>query len=482
VAGGSQLGGVKTEPIVPARVHFSSEGAPAASEFSDVYHPREGAAQQARDIFLAGNGLPERWRGRARFTILETGFGLGTNFLAAWAAWRDDPQRCERLHFVSLEKHPLVRDDLAHALAASPWPALARLLLEAWPPLTPGLHQLAFESGRVQLLLGLGDATVLARALVARVDAFFLDGFAPARNPAMWSDDLFKALARQAAPDATAATWSAARVVRDGLARAGFEVQAAAGPGRKRDITLARFAPRFIPPRPAGRAMPARAPSHALVIGAGLAGAATARALAQQGVPCTVLDGAAEPAAGASGNPAGLFHGTVGGDDTRYTRWHRAASFSAARWWREAGTPGAADGLLRLSERQDLDAMRALVTALRLSGCGCRASTCRRCRHVRRARVPVSTRSRSRPGASRKAAGPIQRRWCGPRCRRHRAPSRGAARPTCDRSSATPTSGACSMAKAACSPKRHWSCWPMPTRRCAWPACLRRGSRARAAN
>jgi tRNA 5-methylaminomethyl-2-thiouridine biosynthesis bifunctional protein len=102
------------------------------------------------------------------------------------------------------------------------------------------------------------------------------------------------------------------------------------------------------------------------VIGAGLAGAATARALAAQGVTCTVLDRAAEPAAGASGNPAGLFHGTVGGDDTRYTRWHRAASFSAARWWREAGTPGAADGLLRSSERLDLDAMRALIDAQRL--------------------------------------------------------------------------------------------------------------------
>jgi tRNA 5-methylaminomethyl-2-thiouridine biosynthesis bifunctional protein len=182
----------------------------------------------------------------------------------------------------------------------------------------------------------------------------------------MWSADLFMALARQAAPGATAATWSAARVVRDGLASAGFEVQAAPGPGRKRDITLARWAPRFVPPRPPGRAMPDAAPHHALVVGAGLAGAATARALVRQGVPCSVLDRAAGPAAGASGNPAGLFHGTVGADDTRYTRWHRAASFSAVRWWREAGTPGAADGLLRLAERQDPDAMRALIDAQRL--------------------------------------------------------------------------------------------------------------------
>jgi tRNA 5-methylaminomethyl-2-thiouridine biosynthesis bifunctional protein len=275
---------VKTAPIVAARIEFAAAQAPRAPDFGDVYHPREGAPAQAREVFLAGNGLPARWQGRARFTILETGFGLGGNFLAAWAAWRDDPRRCERLHFVSFEKHPPTRADLARALATSPWPELARELLAAWPPLVPNLHALRFDAGRVQLLLGLGDATVLARALVARVDAFFLDGFAPARNAAMWSADLFRALARSAAPGATAATWSAARIVRDGLAAAGFAVQTAAGPVRKRDITLARYAPRFVPPRPPGRVLPETAPSHALVIGAGLAGAAVARALALHGV------------------------------------------------------------------------------------------------------------------------------------------------------------------------------------------------------
>jgi tRNA 5-methylaminomethyl-2-thiouridine biosynthesis bifunctional protein len=356
---------VKTEPIVAARIDFAHD-APRAPDFDDVYHPREGALEQARAVFLGGNGLPERWRGRARFTILETGFGLGHNFLATWAAWRDDPQHCERLHFVSLEKHPPTRDDLAHSLAHSPFAGLAQQLVAAWPALVPNLHQLSFDNGRVQLLLGLGDARALARVLVARVDAFVLDGFAPARNAAMWSAPLLQALTRLAAPGATAATWSAARSVRDALAAAGFEVQAARGPGAKRDITLARHAPRFTPPRPPGRALPDAAPSHALVVGAGLAGAAVARALAAQGVPCTVLDRGATPAAGASGNPAGLFHGTVGAADTTYTRWHRAASFSAVRWWRSMGSAGAADGLLRPSERLDLEAMHALLRAQRL--------------------------------------------------------------------------------------------------------------------
>jgi tRNA 5-methylaminomethyl-2-thiouridine biosynthesis bifunctional protein len=356
---------VKTEPIVPAVIDFA-RGTPRAPQYDDVYHPRslgdahpcEGALEQARAVFLAGNGLPERWRGRARFTILETGFGLGNNFLATWAAWRDDAQRCERLHVVSLEKHPPTRDDLARALAGSPLPSLAHELLAAWPALTPNIHSLTFESGRVQLLLCLGDAEHLARELVACVDAFYLDGFAPARNAAMWSPQLFKSLAKLAAPNATAATWSAARAVREGLAAVGFEVRAAPGPGAKREMTLARYAPRFSAVAPPGRVLNAQAPSHAIVIGAGIAGAATARALALQGVACTVLDAQAQ----VSGHPAGLFHGTVGAEDTLHTRWHRAASFSAARWVRASGQ-GRTDGLLRLNATHDLAAMQALLAA-----------------------------------------------------------------------------------------------------------------------
>ena len=81
---------MKTEPIVPARIDWSDAAAPFAPDFDDVYHPRDGALAQARHVFLGGNGLPQRWRGRERFVVLETGFGLGNNFLATWAAWRDD--------------------------------------------------------------------------------------------------------------------------------------------------------------------------------------------------------------------------------------------------------------------------------------------------------------------------------------------------------------------------------------------------------
>ncbi|MDP1791822.1 MAG: tRNA (5-methylaminomethyl-2-thiouridine)(34)-methyltransferase MnmD, partial [Methylibium sp.] len=307
---------MKTAPITPGRLAFSPEGVPLAPEFGDVYHPAAGALQQAHHVFLGGNRLPSRWGGRKCFVILETGFGLGNNFLATWDAWRRDPQRCERLVFVSIEKHPLTRVDLDRAHAASPLPELARALVSAWPLPTPNLHPITFDDGRVQLLLGFGDVALLLPRLVASVDAFFLDGFAPARNPEMWEPRRLQRLGRLAAPGATAATWSAARVVRDALSAAGFTVETTAGTGGKRDITVARFAPRHIAASPPGGWQAHDAASReALVIGAGLAGCAAAWALSQQGWRCQVLDRALEPADVTSGNPAGLFHGSFHRDD-----------------------------------------------------------------------------------------------------------------------------------------------------------------------
>ena len=355
---------MKTTPIVAAEVDFSDPAAARSPAYDDIYHPRHGAFAQARRVFLAGNGLPRRWQGRARFSVLETGFGLGNNFLATWAAWRDDPQRCQRLYVVSIEKHPLRPADLARAHAASPAPELARQLVDAWPPATCNLHRCEFDGGRVQLLLAFGDIAAWAREIVASIDAFYLDGFAPARNPAMWDRGVFAMLARLAAPGATAATWSAASSVRDGLRGAGFVVESAPGDGAKRDITLARFAPRFVAPPPPGRVLPGAAPAQAIVVGAGLAGALTARALAREGIACTLIDRHAEPAAEASGNPAGLFHGAVMGHDGPHARWLRASALAAEPLLREAlagGCAGRIDGLLRLESKLPWAAMRALV-------------------------------------------------------------------------------------------------------------------------
>jgi len=371
---------VKTRPIEPAQIDWSGP-VPRAPGFDDVYHPAIGASAQAEHVFLRGNGLPERWRGRDRFTILETGFGLGHNFVATWRAWRGDAARCRRLHFVSIEKHPPRRDDLARAHAGD---ALAAALLDAWPPLTHDLHLLDFEGGALRLLLAFGDAADWLPALRCRVDAFFLDGFAPARNPQLWQRPLLAALGRRAGDGATAATWSVAREVRDGLAEAGFEVQRAAGVGGKREISVARFvrrAGRRVLPDPAldidgahgaydgdgadgaHGASGGRAALQAVVVGAGLAGAAVAGALVAAGVDTRVFERREGAALESSGNPAALVHGVLGADDGPHARLLRAAALHAARCYdlHQVLHQGLNKGLLWLDRRADLGAMQQLI-------------------------------------------------------------------------------------------------------------------------
>ncbi|MFP5404256.1 MAG: bifunctional tRNA (5-methylaminomethyl-2-thiouridine)(34)-methyltransferase MnmD/FAD-dependent 5-carboxymethylaminomethyl-2-thiouridine(34) oxidoreductase MnmC [Gammaproteobacteria bacterium] len=331
------------QPLVPARLEFR-DGVPYSAAYGDVYHSADGGAGQARHVFLGGCGLPGAWEGRETFVVLETGFGTGLNFLATWAAWRADPARSARLHFISAEKHPFPADDLArlHAL----WPEFAPLAAElqtAWPMLTPGFHRLALDGGRVQLTLLLGDAAATVPQLDARVDAFYLDGFAPDRNPDLWQLDLIAALGRLAAPGARAATYTVAAPVRDALAQAGFDCEKRPGYGRKRHCLAARFV---------GAGLPASStPRHVAVVGAGAAGAAVAHALASRGVAVTLLERAAAPAQAASGNPLGVFRPLIARDDSYATRLTRAAFLHNLRAWAALdGVAWARCGVLHLAK------------------------------------------------------------------------------------------------------------------------------------
>jgi tRNA 5-methylaminomethyl-2-thiouridine biosynthesis bifunctional protein len=360
---------MNTQPIVAATLAHTVDGVPYSAHYQDVYHPRAGAFVQARHVFLGGNQLPARWQGRQRFVVLETGFGLGNNFLATWQAWREDAARCERLVFISVEQHPFTADDLRHALAESPVPALARALVNAWPAHTHNLHTLDFEGGGVRLLLALGDVRRWLPELVADVDAFYLDGFAPARNPQMWEPHIFKAVARLAMPGATLATWTSATAVRAGLRAAGFEVEEARGTGGKRDITLARYNPHFVPRRAPSRTTRPATPRHALIVGAGLAGSATALALATEGWSSTVYDRGDTPASETSGNPAGLFHGIVNAQDGVHARFNRAAALltrrAITRALEDPTVVGAVSGLLRLDDA-DADTLHEVIAQLGL--------------------------------------------------------------------------------------------------------------------
>jgi tRNA 5-methylaminomethyl-2-thiouridine biosynthesis bifunctional protein len=269
--------------VAPARLE-SANGTPFSREFHDVYHASHGGLAQARHVFLAGNRLPEAWAGRDAFTVLETGFGLGLNFLATWDAWRDDPARPARLHFVSVEHAPLRREDLAASLAPfTGIDALSRALHAVYPPPLAGFHRMHFDGGRVILTLLVGEARAMLPQLVAHVDAFFLDGFSPAKNPQIWSPEVVRELARLARPGATLATWTVSGGVRTALADAGFLVEKRAGLPPKREMLTGRFGATRLQ-------APVAPPREAIVVGAGLAGTLTAERMAARGWKVDLVD------------------------------------------------------------------------------------------------------------------------------------------------------------------------------------------------
>ncbi len=335
------------EFLEPARLVRDATGVPASEIYGDVYHSRAGALEQAWHVFIGGNELPERWAGRDTFTVCETGFGLGNNFLALWSAWRKSPSRPARLHVLSFEAHPFSREDLADALAWHTAQAreLADELLRAWPPLLPGLHRLEFEGGSLTLTLAFGKVEYLARQVEARVDAFFLDGFSPQGNPAMWSRELFGQLVRIANEGATAATWCSAGQVRRDLSAAGFLVKRAPGFGGKRHISRAVLRPGL------GKPLPSIRSEQVLVVGGGLAGAAVAHSLALRGHCVTVLDPAFAQGPGGSheGHRCAAMTPALSRDDNAMSRLSRAGILLAGMRWRDL--PGVSEpcgSLLRI--------------------------------------------------------------------------------------------------------------------------------------
>ena len=329
-----------TPSVEPARLHFK-EGTPYSEAFGDVYHSEAGGPAQARFVFLQGNEVQKRWAGRERFVILETGFGLGLNFLATWQAWRGQPGK---LHYVAVEKHPFSLQDLRTLHARYPeFEKEAAELHSIWPMLVPGGHR-AELSGNVVLTLFFADIKIV-RDLRLAADAFYLDGFSPAKNPDMWAPAIMRSLSRLAAPGATAATWSVAAPVRHALEVAGFEVEKRKGFGEKKEMLVARSLRR--------NEEPVRPQRKATVVGAGLAGAAVCERLCARGWEVTLHEKHAEPAAEASGNHAGAFHPVATPDDSVFARLTRAGFlYSLKNWSSLEGVRWDACGALQLAREE----------------------------------------------------------------------------------------------------------------------------------
>ena len=313
-------------PTQQAHLEWDEQGQPLSSHFADVYFSNENALAETRYVFLANNQLPERFAALTtdqQLVIGETGFGTGLNFLCAWQLFEQQAVTGARLHFISVEKYPLNKADLQRALAL--WPELApyaEQLLAQYVALHPGFQRLVFADGRIILTLLIGDALELLGQLDARVDAWFLDGFAPAKNPDMWTPELFAELARRSHPSTTLGTFTSTGYVRRRLNEAGFKMKRVPGLGKKWEVLKGAFIGSAAAPEKPWFARPAQPKGErsALVIGAGLAGCATAASLAQRGWQVTLLERHPAIAQEASGNPQGVLYLKLSAHHTTLSR------------------------------------------------------------------------------------------------------------------------------------------------------------------
>jgi tRNA 5-methylaminomethyl-2-thiouridine biosynthesis bifunctional protein len=276
---------------------WSDDGQPRSRLYGDLYFSAQDGLAESRAVFLEGCGLPDAWAGRRRFVVGELGFGTGLNILALLDLWRHARPPQGQLHIFSVEAHPITAQDAARALAH--WPELSQVaepLLARWPGQALGLHRVDLPEFSAILDVAVTEAEPALDGWSGRADAWFLDGFAPALNPAMWRDEVMALVARRSAAGARAATFTVAGQVRRALTAAGFAVEKRPGFGRKRERLEARLP---------GATTDAQAPRRVAIVGAGIAGAAAARAVRALGGEVVVVEAEA-PGAGGSGNPAAL--------------------------------------------------------------------------------------------------------------------------------------------------------------------------------
>lgn len=233
--------------MVKHPVKWSEDAVPFSEQFSDHFYNETDGLAETEYVFLRGNGLPERWRTETMFTVGELGFGTGLNFLATWNHWLQTREKDGCLTFTSFEGYPLSAEDVR--LAISKWPELAPLcqvLLGRWGELIPGKNDWQLDP-QTRLVLFHADVSEGLSSWEEQANAWYLDGFAPARNPDMWSADLMRAVCEHTSPGGTFASYTSAGWVRRNLQQAGFEVRRCKGFGRKRHM-IAGCKPAPAPP------------------------------------------------------------------------------------------------------------------------------------------------------------------------------------------------------------------------------------------
>jgi tRNA 5-methylaminomethyl-2-thiouridine biosynthesis bifunctional protein len=317
-----------------ARVKFEAPGAPRDLRTGDIYFQPGHGPEESRAHYLEACGFPERWANGGDWVIGELGFGAGLNFLTTWQAWQGRSAPFGHLTYIGVEAFPLCPDDLVicHESLGT-LEVLAARLRTVWPPAVKGMHRLSLGDD-VTLLLWLMPVEEALGAMTRRADAWYLDGFAPAANPAMWTPQVLAHIGRLSAPSAIASSFTVAGSVRRGLAEAGFVVEKREGFGRKRQRLEARFAAGL------STVSPSPKPRTLAIVGGGIAGACLAIAARRAGLEVTLIhsedqhDGDALPAA--SFNPAALVMPRLDKEDTPLARFHRIAFVFAEAFYRSS--------------------------------------------------------------------------------------------------------------------------------------------------
>ena len=355
----SDLSGVKTATIE------WRDNAPFCTEFDDVYYRSKQpfskhGLKETDYLFIQQNNLPSRWQNldslsseNKTFSIGETGFGTGLNFLTACDLWLKTAPSDWRLKFISTEIRPISADDIQAIHASwSVFSELSKELLEKYPILTPGVHLIELAQGRIQLILMLGEANQMLSSIAQSpdadlamyqktpIDAWFLDGFTPAKNPELWSDEIFNSIASLSAENTTFATFTCASAVRKGLNNVGFNSEKVSGFGDKRESLRGQFEGRELSkPHSVTHWFLDQQPKQserktAIVLGAGIAGCTAASALAKRGYKVTVIDRHQTVANEGSGNLQAVVYPKLSKQNDALPRINLTAMTMASRFYK----------------------------------------------------------------------------------------------------------------------------------------------------
>ena len=321
--------------IQHAKIHFNQENTPVSDKFDDVYFSNQDGLAETHYVFLEGNQLWERWVNyqEAHFVIAETGFGTGLNFFAVTTLFREFRQKhpdspLKRLYFTSFEKYPLPLDALQQAHLAYPqFSHLAQHLQQNWLNPIQGCYRFHFDETTLDLWFGdvAENLPQLGDYMNGKIDAWFLDGFAPSKNPDMWSEQLYQQMFRFTKPQGTFATFTAASAVRKGLENAGFNIKKRKGFGKKRECLSGQKTQEKLTAlsTPWFHSQPANLKEQDIaIIGGGIASLCTAISLVKRGAKITIYCEDEQTALNASGNKQGAFYPQLSDDNERNIRFY----------------------------------------------------------------------------------------------------------------------------------------------------------------